>query len=302
MANRMRLTAAVTAVVGAFAVAGCGGGDPQSGDGANGTSETIVIGSQDTYSSEIIAEVYAQALEEAGYKVDRQMRIGQREVYLPEIEAGEIDLFPEYTGNLLQYWVPNTQARQSEEVYEELYEATPEGLRVLDQASATDQDSYTVTKEFADEWGLSTIDDLTKVTEPMVLGGNSELAERPYGPRGLEETYGVQVGFTPIEDSGGPLTLKALEDGDIQLANVYTANPAFEDGNLVVLTDTKGLFVASHVVPVASANVDDGAVAIINEVNAELTPEELVAMNARSVNEELPASTIAREWLSARGL
>ena len=72
-------------------------------------------GSQDYYSNEIIAEVYAQALEDAGDAVDRQMRIGQREVYMPEIEAGTIDVFPEYTGNLLQYLDQNATARSTDE-------------------------------------------------------------------------------------------------------------------------------------------------------------------------------------------
>lgn len=92
-------------------------------------------------------------MESKGYKVDRQFRIGQREVYLPEIEEGSIDLFPEYTGNLLQYWKPDAEARLADEVYAELQTVTPEGLRVLDQSEASDQDSYTVTKEYADKWG-----------------------------------------------------------------------------------------------------------------------------------------------------
>jgi len=155
-----------------FALAGCGSGDPlDSGESsASGKGEPIVIGSQDYYSSEIISEVYAQALEAEGYSVDRQFRIGQREVYVPELESGDIDLFPEYTGPLLQYWEPDTEARLSDDVYESLKKAAPDGLRVLEQSPATDQDSYTVTKEFAERWGVETIDDLAKVTEPMTMG------------------------------------------------------------------------------------------------------------------------------------
>lgn len=102
MTRRFRLTAAALAVVGMLSLAGCGNNDPLNSDAQAGTSEAIVVGSQDYYSNEIVAEIYAQSLESAGYTVDRQYRIGQREVYLPEIEAGKIDLFPEYTGNLLQ--------------------------------------------------------------------------------------------------------------------------------------------------------------------------------------------------------
>lgn len=264
--------------------------------------ETIVIGSQDYYSNEIIAETYAQALENAGYDVDRQFRIGQREAYLPEIEAGEIDLFPEYSGPVLQYWEPDTEARLPDDVFAALEEAAPEGLNVLDQSPATDQDSYVITQEFADEWGIENVEDLDKVTEPMTLGANSEAESRPNGPKGLEETYGIEVGFAPIEDSGGPLTVKALKDDDVQLAIIYTADPSIESNNLVSLEDTKGLFLSSNVVPLASDKVDDKAAEVINEVSAAMSPEDLVSLNNRSVTEQLPAADIAKDWLEEKGL
>lgn len=303
----LRLAAAFMATAG-MALAGCANSDPLSnGDQDAGadpadSGETVVIGSQDYYSNEIIAEIYAQSLEDAGYDVDRQFRIGQREVYLPEIEAGEIDLLPEYTGNLLQYWRPDTTARKSEDVYAELAAVAPKGLEVLDRADASDQDSYTVTKEFADKWDVSSLDDLAGVDEPMTLGGNSELETRPYGPTGLKDSYEVDVEFTPIEDSGGPLTIKALNDGDIQLANIYTADPAIAEHGLVILSDPQGLFLASNVVPVVRTDLDPGVAAVINKVQHALTPEDLVLLNARSVDEELPASTIAADWLKEKDL
>lgn len=192
---------------------------------------------------------------------------------MPEIESGEIDLFPEYSGPVLQYWEPDTEARLPEDVFAALEEAAPEGLNVLEQSPATDQDSYVVTRELADEWSLSTVADLEKVTEPLTLGANSEAENRPNGPKGLEETYGVEVGFAPIEDSGGPLTVKALRDGDVQLAIIYTADPSIESNNLVSLEDTKGLFLSSNVVPLASDKVDEQATEIINEISAAMSPK-----------------------------
>lgn len=292
------------ALAGAFAaaagLAGCTAGDPLGGQ--EGAAEAIVIGSQDYYSNEIVAEIYAQALESSGRQVQRDFRIGQREVYLPEIEAGRIDLFPEYSGPLLQYWQPETSARLSEEVYEELSGATPEGLRILAQAPATDQDSYAVTREFAERWGLRTIEDLARVEEPLVLGANSEAESRPNGPDGLREAYGVEVGFSPIEDGGGPLTVKALQDGQVQLAILYTADPAIAANGLVVLEDPKGLFLASHLVPLASERLDAEAAAVVDRVSAALTGQELLALNARSVDEQLSASAIAADWLAEQGL
>ena len=291
-----------TILAGALALAGCASSDPLAGESPAADDAPIVIGSQDYYSSEIIAEIYAQALEGAGYDVDRQFRIGQREVYLPEIESGAIDLFPEYTGPVLQYWDPETEARLSDDVFAALVETAPANLRVLDQSPATDQDAYTVTEAFAQEWNLVNIEDLANVTVPLTMGGNSEGETRPNGPAGLLATYGVEAAFTPIEDGGGPLTVKALQDGAIQLAIIYTADPSIEANNLVSLVDTKGLFLASHVVPLASDRLDDAAVAIINEISATMTASELVSLNGRSVNEQLPAATIATDWLTANGL
>ncbi|QCP05546.1 ABC transporter substrate-binding protein [Brevibacterium sp. CS2] len=306
--NRTPLTllAALTAA-GLLTLSACGG-DPLAEDttGSGGTGggggDTIVIGSQAYYSNEIIAEAYAQALEAAGESVDRQYQIGQREVYLPEIEAGEIDLFPEYSGPLLQYWESDTPARQGEEVYSALQEAMPDGLRALAQAPATDQDSYVVTREFAEQHDLTTIADLAEVDEDLTLGANSEAENRPNGPQGIKEAYGIDVGFSPIEDSGGPLTVKALEDGDIQLAIVYTADPSITENDLVVLEDPEGLFLTSQVVPIAGENVSEDAAAVVDEVSAALTTEALRDLNARSVTDELPSSTIAGDWLTEEGL
>jgi osmoprotectant transport system substrate-binding protein len=304
-AGKGRLVALAAVAVGAtVALAGCASGDPlDNGSGGGETdSETLVIGSQDYYSNEIIAELYAQALEENGYTVERDFRIGQREVYMPEIEDGAIDVFPEYTGNLLQYYVPDTTVTLSDEVYAELETSLPEGLRVLDQAPATDQDSYNVTKAFSEANGVTSLADLKNVTTPITLGGNSELATRPYGPEGLASVYGVDVGFTPIEDSGGPLTLKALVDNQVQMVNIFSADPNIAANDLVTLEDPEGLFLASHVVPLVSDKVDDEIADIINTVSAALTAEALVALNALSVNEQESADQIAADWLAEKSL
>ena len=302
--KRTMITMAAVAAS-ALALAACGSAESVGGNASTGSSEngstTLVVGSQDYYSNEIIAEAYAQALEGAGFTVDRQLRIGQREVYMPELEAGSIDVFPEYTGNLLQYLDADATARSTDEVYSALQTALPSGLRALEQAPATDQDSYVVTADFAAAHSLASIGDLASAGT-LTLGGNSELQTRPYGPTGLSQTYGVTVGFTPIEDSGGPLTVKALKDGDIQLANIYSSDPALADGTLKVLDDPKGLFLASHVVPLASSRVSDQAAAVINRVSAAMDAQDLVEMNRASTVDQKSASQIAREWLISEGL
>ncbi len=264
--------------------------------GESVSDEPIVVGSQAYYSNEIIAEIYAQALEGAGFVVERQFQIGQRDAYLPELESGALDVFPEYTGNLLQYYSPDTQATQADEVYAELATALPEGLVALAMSPATDQDSYNVTAEFAAANGLVSIGDLATL-DGLVLGGNPELEERPYGPTGLLETYGVTVAF----DATGDVTVDALLEGIITLANVYSGDPRIAEFGLVTLADPEGLFLASNVVPIASSDVADAVAEILDPVSAKLTPEGLVALNLQSTKDQMSAADIAAQWLAANG-
>jgi glycine betaine/choline-binding protein of an ABC-type transport system len=289
-------------VVAALALTGCGSASNLEGENeSSGDANTLVVGSQDYYSNEILAEIYAQSLEKVGYKVDRQLRIGQREVYVPELQAGKIDVLPEYSGNLLQYFKADTTARTPEQVSQELPGVLPKGLKALDQAPATDQDSYVVTKAFAEEHSLKQIGDLAGMAD-LQLAGNSELESRPYGPSGLRDVYGVDVTFKPAEDSGGPLTVKALRDGQVQLVDIYSAAPTLADGDLVVLEDPKGLFLSSNVVPIVSERVNDKTAETLNQVSRALTVEDLIAMNKRSVDDKESASAIAADWLKSKGL
>jgi len=297
--TRLALAFAGTAIA-ALALAGCASSDPLSGDstddGGATESSTIVIGSQAYYSNEIIAEIYAQALEGAGFTVDRNFNIGQRDLYMPSIEDGSIDLFPEYTGNLLQFFDKDTTATQSDDVYAALKDALPDGLTVLDQSPATDQDSYNVTAAFAEEHDLTSIADLANV-DGLVLGGAPELETRPYGPTGLKDVYGVTVSFSATADT----TVDELVAGNIQVADVYSADPLIKTKDLVTLEDPEGLFLASNVVPLVNADIADEIADVINPVSAKLTPEGLIALNVESTVDQRSSEDIAKDWLAANG-
>lgn len=287
----------------ALVLAACSASDPlepeteDTGGEESQVSGSVTVGSQDYYSNEIIAEIYAQALEHAGFDVERQFSIGQRDAYMPSIEAGDISIFPEYTGNLLQFYDPDTEARTEEDVYEELREALPENLAVLDQAEASDQDSVTVTKEFADEHDLSSIGDLADLDEDLTLGGPPELAERPYGPEGLESVYGVEVEF----NATGETTVEELEAGTVDLANVFTADPRIQTLQLVPLADPEGLFLASHVVPLVTADMEDDLAPVINPISEALSADALVGMNVQSQSDQKSPQDIAELWLEDNG-
>lgn len=297
--NKGRLAIGAAAVGVSLALSGCASGDPLESDTPPESSgDTIVVGSQAYYSNEVIAEIYSQALEDAGFTVERKFQIGQRDAYIPALESGEVDLIPEYTGNLLQWYDDSTSATQEDDVYAALTQALPAGLTVLDMAAATDQDSYNVTKAFADEHGLSSLADLAGVTTTLTLGGPPELEERPYGPSGLSSVYGATVDF----EGTGDTTVDALLEGVINVANVYSADPRIETENLVSLTDPEGLFLASNVVPLVNDDIADEIAAVINPISAKLTPEGLVALNVQSTVDKQSSKDIAKAWLTEQGL
>jgi osmoprotectant transport system substrate-binding protein len=285
-----------------LALAGCASSDPlaEPTDEAPTASggDTIVVGSQAYPSNEIIAEIYAQALVGAGFEVETRFNVGQRDAYLPSLESGEIQLFPEYSGNLLQFYDPETEARTPDDVYAALTEALPDGLTALAQSTATDQDSYTVTAAFAEENGLESIADLADVEGPLTLGGPAELEERPYGPKGAKDVYGVDLRFSATGDT----TVEDLLAGTIDVANVFTADPRIETEDLVPLADPEGLFLASNVVPIASSDIAEDIADVIDPISEALTPEGLVALNVQNTVDKRSPEDIASEWLEANGL
>lgn len=300
--RRSRLAlAGSAALAAALVLAGCASSNPldtPTDGGGEAGNDTIVVGSQAYYSNEIIAEIYAQALEEAGFAVKRQFSIGQRDAYMPELESGAVDLFPEYTGNLLEYFDDSTEATSPDDVYAALTEVLPEGLTALDYAEASDQDTYTVLQSFADEHGLTTIADLSKVTTPVTIGAAPEFEQRPYGPAAATQVYGVDLGFSAT----GPTTLESLLAGEIQVADIYSADPAFETEDIVALEDPENMILASNVVPIASSDIADEIASVINAISAKLTVEELVAMNVQSTVDQKSAADIASAWLKDAGL
>jgi osmoprotectant transport system substrate-binding protein len=281
---------------------GASDGGSDSGGASGGGGGKIVVGSQQYYSNEIIAELYAQAIESTGASVDRQYQIGQREVYLPELEDGKIDVIPEYTGNLLQYYDKDATTGEPDEVAHALADALPDGLTALDMAEATDQDSYNTTGDFASTYSLSSLADLSGVDEDLKIAANSEFETRPYGPKGLKKTYGVDATVVPVQDSGGPLTVKALTDGDVQLADIYSSDPAIGKNDFVTLEDPEHLILPENVVPIVSDRVDDAARTAIGKVNEALSTKDLIALNTRSVDEEAKSADIAKDWLKDKGL
>ena len=322
--TRRGLLAGIGATTGLLALSACSDTDPFAVDQASGgySGGPIIIGSQQYYSNEIIAELYAQMMEKTGLSVTRQYQIGQREVYLPELEAGKIHVIPEYGGNLLEYYsktsasggptattatvtataTPSRAAGDTASIQDTLLRTLPHSLTVLNPAEATDQDSLTVTKATAQAHSLTSIGDLASLGRSVTIAANSEFTTRPYGPKGLKAVYGVDASVTPVEDSGGPLTVKALTDGTVDVADIYSSDPAIGAKDLVILSDPQMLILPQNVTPLVSASLPAIAATAINRVSALLTPDELRSLNQRSTGEKLSSKTIATDWLTSKKL
>ena len=314
--TRRGLLTGVGALGGLVALSACSNTDPFAIDRASGgySGGPIIIGSQQYYSNEIIAELYAQMMEKVGLSVTREYQIGQREVYLPELEAGKIHVIPEYGGNLLEYYsktsasgsptaaTASRTAGDTASIQDTLLRTLPHSLTVLNPAEATDQDSLTVTKATARAHSLTSIGDLASLGRPVTIAANSEFTTRPYGPKGLKAVYGVDASVTPVEDSGGPLTVKALTDGTVDVADIYSSDPAIGVKDLVILSDPQMLILPQNVTPLVSASLPAIAATAINRVSALLTPDELRSLNQRSTGEKLSSKTIATDWLTSKKL
>ena len=317
---RRGLLAGVGIATGLLALSACSDTDPFAIDRASGgySGGPIIIGSQQYYSNEIIAELYAQMMEEAGLTVTREYQIGQREVYLPELEAGKIHVIPEYGGNLLEYYSKTSAsvnptaatatapasrtASDTASIQDTLLRTLPHSLTVLNPAEATDQDSLAVTRATAQAHSLTSIADLASLGRSVTIAANSEFATRPYGPKGLKAVYGVDASVTPVEDSGGPLTVKALTDGTVDVADIYSSDPAIGIKDLVILSDPQMLILPQNVTPLVSASLPAIAATAINRVSALLTPDELRSLNQRSTGEKLSSKVIASDWLTSKKL
>ena len=294
---KTRLTTALAVGALGLTLAACGG-DPTEGD--KSATDTITIGSAAFPESEIIAEIYAQALEDKGVKVEKKLNIGAREAYIPALKNGEIDLIPEYTGNLLTYLDKDATATSADDVTAALAKAVPEGTEILDTAPAEDKDSLNVTAEFSEKEGVKSIADLAKV-DGLRLAANPEFKERPYGIPGLEKVYGITgIKFTAISDGGGPATLKALLDGKVDVADIYSTTPSILANKLVTLEDPKNLIAAQNVVPLINSDkASDEVKEVLNAVSAKLTTEELLELNGKNQGSDKTApATLAKEWVA----
>lgn len=285
---------------------GGGGGDPlapAAGGQAPAAADVVRVGSEQFPENQLLGEIYAQALEAKGVKVERKFAIGSRETYYPALLDGSIDVVPDYNGNLLRYVVPEATESAPEEVYTALQAALPPELTLLEQAAAENKDAFTVTRATAQQYNATSIEDIVPFCGEIVFGGPAQFAERAYGIEGMKTNYGCEFKeFKPL-DTGGPLTVTALKDGTIQGADLFTTDPALPANDFVTLEDPKNNFPAQNIVPLmVKAKVTPAVSEALNAVSAKLTQQELLDLNVKLGEKTSTDAQLAKDWLTAQGL
>ena len=304
--RRRRSLVAALALVIALITSACGSSNPLGGGAISGDLKSIIVGSADFPESKIIAEIYAQALEANGFTLSRQFGIGSRETYIPAVRDHSIDLIPEYTGTLLKYFDEKSAVTTPDAIELALFRVLPGDLSILVPSPAEDKDSLAVTRETANRWNLKTIADLAAHSPEVKLGAPSEFLNRTEGVPGLKKNYGLDItpnNFVAISDGGGPATVRALVDGTVTAANIFTTSPAIPENDLVILEDPKNNFPAANVVPlVSSQKKSDELKTVLDAVSAKLTTEALIELNtATSGNAGVDPDEAALKWVQENG-
>jgi osmoprotectant transport system substrate-binding protein len=290
----------------AFVLAACVGPSTPAED-ARG-DDAITVASFNFPESVLLAEIYAQAIEGAGIRVEREPSLGPRELVMPALLQGLVEFVPEYAGSGLQFLAGDGSTSPDDEINYQRFAERLGTLDVtaLDASPAQDQNGFAVTAETAQRYGLRTLSDLATVSRELVFGGPPECTRRPFCIPGLERSYGITFGqvFSNL-DTGGPRTVSALAEGTVDVALLFTSDGAIDLNDFVLLQDDLNLQPAENVTPVIGIDVLDRfgppLADTVNAVSALLSTGELRTLNAEVARGATPQQT-ARAWLASNGL
>lgn len=299
--RRRSLTLVATIVAAGALAAGCVGSIPTARrDAAPGT---IVVGVSGAFAeNRIVAEMYAQVLERAGYTVERQLDLRSREVSQSALESGQIDVKPEYLSSLLLFLDPNAQASSNAaSVAGQVSELLgPRGITVLTPSPAQDTNEFVANRRTAEEYDLTTMSSLAAVADRLTLGAPPECPLRPFCMPGLRDVYGIVFwDFAPL-DAGGPQTVAALKSDEVQVGLMFSTDPSIEANGFVPLIDDKRLQDAENITPVIrTEKVNDEVRGLLDSVSARLSTDRMTELVGEVLIDGRDVAAVAREFLSA---
>jgi osmoprotectant transport system substrate-binding protein len=273
---------------------------------STGGSDVIVVGVSGAFAeNQIVAEMYAQVLEHAGYTIERQLDLRSREVSQNALEAGFIDVKPEYLSSLLLFLDPNAEAsadaadvaRQTAELLRS------QGLTLLTPSAAEDTNQFVANAETAERFDLTTMSSLAAVAGQLTFGGPPECPQRPFCLPGLHEVYGVLFDdFTPL-DAGGSLTVDALKTDEVQIGLLFSTDPSIGQNGFVPLADDRHLQDAENITPlIRSEKLNVEVRALLDAVSARLSTEKVTELVGKVVIDGQDVAAVANGFLTANGL
>jgi len=293
-----------------FALVGLGGCTGSSSSGTptprGGGRGTIVVGVSGAFAeNQIVAELYAQVLERAGYTVDRQFDLRSREVSQSALESGQIDVKPEYLSSLLLFLDPNGRvsgdpaavARQDSELLR------GRAITLLTPSPAQDKNQFVANAQTAKRFGLTTMSSLAPVAGQVTFGGPPECPQRPFCIQGLHRVYGIIFDDFKALDVGGPQTVAALRDDSVQVGLLFSTDPSIKRNGFVPLADDRHLQNAENITPVIrSDKVDADVRRALDSVSAVLTTQNVTTLVGSVVIDGQSVAAAARAFLIAEGL
>ncbi|MES4888037.1 ABC transporter substrate-binding protein [Streptomyces sp. NPDC096012] len=307
--NRRTVLGGLLAVASAPALSACASGVTSlkgdgSGAGGGGSSKGgVTIGTANFTENQVLGYLYAAALRGAGVKVSVRPNLGTREIVIPALRGGDIDLLPEYQGALLNYLDPKATPTESGAMQNALTLALPAGLQVLPYGLAEDSDAFVVTRETARRYGLASLADLRRHNGELVIGAAPEVKKRQVGAVGLKEVYGVEFKEFKSLDSDGPLVKGALKKGDVDVANLFTTDTDIRAEDWVVLSDPQHLIPSQHIVPlIADRKADDTVRKALARLGNILTTAQLTELNRLVDKDKKDPEDVADTYAKQHGL
>ncbi|MEU9267451.1 ABC transporter substrate-binding protein [Streptomyces sp. NPDC048251] len=271
--------------------------------GGGSSKDGVTIGTANFTENQVLGYLYAAVLEAAGVKVKVRPNLGTREILIPALRGGDIDLLPEYQGALLHYLDPKATATEEGAMQNALAVALPAGLQVLPYGMAEDSDAFVVTKETAKKYGLASLADLKKQNGKLVLGAAPEVKTRQVGAVGLKDVYGVEFKEFRSLDSSGPLVKGALKKGDVDVANLFTTDTDIQANDWVVLTDPENLIPGQHIVPlIADRKADSTVRKALAKLGNVLTTAQLTELNRQVDKDKKDPQDVANAYAKQHGL
>jgi osmoprotectant transport system substrate-binding protein len=299
------IRAAVLVAVAALGLAACGGGGSDQPAAQSKGGAPIVVASFNFTDSQILAEIYAAALEAKGYPVTKKLNLGSRELIYPSLKSGELQFIPEYQGSAITTGFgaePVKDAKGEHEQLAKLFE--PSGVSLLNFAAAEDKNTYIVKADLAKSKGLASISDLKKL-DKVVLAGGPECEKRLTCFKGFTDVYKLtNASFQTVQEFGP--RIQQLDSGTVTVIPVDSVSPPAGDQKYVALKDDLSMIPTENVVPAVNKKVLDERGAdfanVVNAVSAKLTTDGMRELNKRVDSDGEQAADVAKDWLTHQGL